>query len=78
MSSQSRERELRGRVLEVKSQLSGHSTVKLDNGPVKTITLVCHTETLGDLLGADTKVLWEHLMTRKPGHFRVKRGSSSS
>lgn len=72
MSSPSSDRELRGRVLKVQSQASGHSVVQLDNGPFRTISLVCHTETLSDLLASDGAELWEHLMTRKPGHFRRK------
>lgn len=62
----------KGRVLKVRSRLDGTSAVTLDNGPFRTITIHTHTENLGVLTSEDTAALVEHLMTRKPGHFRTK------
>lgn len=64
----------RGRVLQVKQQLSGMSQVVVDNGPFRTLTLHTRTEDLSELLAADPQMLLEHFMTRKPGHFRRKSG----
>jgi hypothetical protein len=62
----------RGQRLKISSNLSGMSQVVLDNGPFRTITVHTRTEDLGALLGVDGAELVEHLMTRKPGHFRQK------
>ena len=62
----------RGRVLQVKTHLSGMSQVVLDNGPFRTVTIHTRTEDLGGLVTADLAAIREHLMTRKPGHFRKK------
>jgi hypothetical protein len=67
----------RGRVLKVTRNLDGYSQVKVDNGPVKTITIHCLTEQLGDLLSTDMDKLRTHLLTRQPGHFRRKPGLGS-
>jgi hypothetical protein len=71
MSDDSRHR---GRVLKVSRRNTGMSQVVLDNGPFRTITLHCHTETLGDLLDAGSKELWTHLMVRGSDRFRKKEG----
>jgi len=68
----------RGNLLKVEKQLSGHTRVVLDNGPFRTISILARTEDLSSLLDTGTEVLWEHLMTRKPGHFRKKNGKSNS
>ncbi len=62
----------RGRILKISHNLDGTSQVTIDNGADKTITLVCNSETLQDLLAADTRKLHAHVMTRVPGHFRKK------
>lgn len=61
-----------GQVLQIRSRLSGMSAVKLDNGPFETLTIHTRTEELGNLLAEDQRALREHLMSRKPGHFRTK------
>jgi hypothetical protein len=61
-----------GQVLKVRNHNSGLSTVELDNGVPHTITIVSRTEDLHILLGTDLADVREHLMTRKPGHFRRK------
>ena len=65
--------DLRGRILKVERPETGYSQVVLDNGVSNTITVVCLAEQLGDLLSTDSRQIWEHLVTRKPGHFRSKR-----
>ncbi len=62
----------RGNLLKVKHLMSGHTKVTIDNGPFSTITVVTPTELLSDLLDTGTDQIREHLMTRKPGHFRKK------
>lgn len=62
----------RGRVLKITHQPTGHSQVVIDNGVVSTITIHCQAETLHHLLAADLPAIREHLVTRKPGHFRKK------
>jgi hypothetical protein len=62
----------RGQILRVRSRLDGMSAVQLDNGPFRKITIHTRTEDLGVLMGHDMTALVEHLMTRKPGHFRKK------
>jgi len=64
----------KGQILKVSSNLDGMSRVVVDNGPFSVLTLHCRTEDLGDLLEADVAALRNHLMTRKPGHFRIKPG----
>lgn len=64
--------EPRGQVLRVRSRLNGMSTLQLDNGPFRTVTLHTRTEDLAGLMGEDLSAIVEHLMTRKPGHFRRK------
>jgi hypothetical protein len=63
----------RGNLLMVNRRLDGHSSVVIDNGPFRTITLLCRTEDLGALLDADTRLIQNHLMSRKPGRIRRKR-----
>jgi hypothetical protein len=65
-------RQLRGRVLKVQNRPDGMSSVVLDNGISNTITVHVFTEDLHNLLNSDTRGLWEHIVTRKPGHFRKK------
>lgn len=64
-----------GKILKVKQAPDGLSTVQLDNGIPHTITILTRTEELGGLLGSDLADIREHLMTRKPGHFRRKAAS---
>jgi hypothetical protein len=61
-----------GRLLSVKPDMQGHHLVKLDNGPVKTITIMANSEDLPVLLGSDLAAIRAHLMSRQPGHFRRK------
>jgi hypothetical protein len=61
-----------GQVLKVKQNLDGMSRVQIDNGATSTINIICHTEGLESLLQEDLAAIREHLMTRKPGHFRRK------
>jgi hypothetical protein len=61
-----------GRILKITPTLAGTHHVQIDNGPVHTITVVCHSEDLPALLGTDLKAIRDHLMTRRPGHFRKK------
>jgi hypothetical protein len=61
-----------GRLLSVKPDMAGHHLVKLDNGPVKTITIMTNSEDLPSLLGSDLAAIRAHLMSRQPGHFRRK------
>jgi hypothetical protein len=61
-----------GNILKVTQNLDGTSLVRLDNGPASKIDIVCHTETLEPLLASDMAAIQEHLMSRKPGHFRTK------
>jgi hypothetical protein len=61
-----------GQILSTKRGWDGLSSVKIDNGIPHTITIVAQTETLSDLLACDLAEIREHLMTRKPGHFRRK------
>lgn len=67
----------RGNPLEIKRRLDGLSTVKLDNGIAHTLTIMCHTETLGDLLDSDLKGIVAHLHSREPGHFRKKKANGN-
>ena len=62
----------RGRVLKVQNRLDGMSSVVLDNGISNTITVHVFTEDLHNILQSDLRGLWEHINTRKPGHFRKK------
>ena len=64
----------RGNLLAVSRHLDGYSRVKLDNGPASVINLLVPTELVDDLLSTDLRQVWEHVMTRKPGHFRKKEG----
>jgi hypothetical protein len=61
-----------GQILSIKNLSDGTTRVKIDNGIVNTITITCHAEQLQDLLATDMKELRDHMMTRKPGHFRRK------
>lgn len=72
-SSASKEAALRGRILKVSKGETGYSSVKLDNGPFRTVTIHCHAEGLGDLLESDMQAIIAHLHTRQEGHFRTKR-----
>lgn len=67
-----------GRILKITPTLAGTHHVKIDNGPVHTITVVCQSEDLPALLGADLKAIRDHLMTRRPGHFRKKGATSTA
>jgi hypothetical protein len=71
-SSSSLSPELLGRVLKVKRDLSALSQVVLDNGTTGTITIATRPDQLEGLLASDLAAIHEHLMTRKPGRFRVK------
>ena len=62
----------RGRVLRVQSRPDGMSSVVLDNGISNTITIHVFTEDLHNILDSDTHAIWEHMNTRKSGHFRKK------
>lgn len=62
----------KGRILKVSSRLDGLSTVVVDNGPFRTVSIHTRTEDLAQLTSEDTAALVEHLMTRKAGHFRTK------
>jgi hypothetical protein len=62
----------KGTVLSLTPHLDGTSLIKLDNGPARTINIVTLSSAVSDLLNADTKLIREHLMTRRPGHFRRK------
>ena len=64
----------RGNLLRVERKLDGYTRVALDNGPASVINLMVPTESLDDLLSTDLRRVWEHVMTRKPGHFRKKEG----
>jgi hypothetical protein len=61
-----------GRILETRQSLDGLSSVKIDNGPLHTITILTRTEDLEPLLGTDLADIRAHLMTRRSGHFRSK------
>ena len=61
-----------GNILAITANVNGTHTIKIDNGPTKVISIVTNSELLGDLLSADLAAIREHLMTRKPGHFRRK------
>lgn len=61
-----------GQILKVQNHWDGLSSVKLDNGVPHTITILTRTEELHNLLGTDLADIREHVMTRKPGHFRSK------
>jgi hypothetical protein len=63
-----------GRVLKVKRDTSALSQVILDNGLIGTITILSRPDQLPALLNSDLVAIHEHLLSRKPGHFRVKRG----
>lgn len=63
----------KGTVLKITPRLDGTSDIHLDNGPVRRIRIVTLSSAVPDLLGADTRAIREHLMTRRPGHFRQKR-----
>ena len=62
----------RGRVLKVSPRLDGMTSVVLDNGISNTITVHVFTEDLEQLMAANPRAIWEHIVTRKPGHFRKK------
>lgn len=62
-----------GNILKTTHNMDGTSQVRIDNGPTHTITIVTHTELLGDLTATDMRSIRDHLMSRKPGHFRVKK-----
>lgn len=62
----------KGTILKVKPHTNGTHSVVLDNGPVRTISIITRSDQLPELLASDTKAIREHLMTRKPGHFRKK------
>jgi hypothetical protein len=64
-----------GQVIKFRHLPDGTSRVVLDNGPVSTITITCHAEQFPDLMASDLSAIREHLMTRKPGHFRKKRAN---
>ncbi len=68
---------LRGRILRATHHQDGTSHLILDNGPVRTITIVTFSEDLPALIGAGSHELHAHLLTRKPGHFRKKGGQRS-
>lgn len=63
----------KGTVLGITPHLDGTSHIRLDNGPVRTINIITLSSAVPDLLAADTRKIREHLMTRRPGHFRQKR-----
>jgi hypothetical protein len=63
----------KGRLLKTAHHVDGTSMAVLDNGATSTITIMCHSETLPDLLASDLAAIQAHLMTRAPGHFRKKR-----
>lgn len=62
----------KGKILKVTHHNDGTSRVVLDNGVVNTITIVTHSETLPELLGIDMRAIREHLLTRRPGHYRKR------
>jgi hypothetical protein len=64
-----------GQPLQVKHNMDGLTQVKLDNGVPHAITILTRTEDFPALMGSDLAAIREHLMTRKPGHFRSKRTS---
>lgn len=65
----------KGRILTTTYSVDGHSTLALDNGPFRQVRILCRTETLADLLSVEGADLVDHVTTRKPGHFRVKRAN---
>lgn len=64
----------KGSLLSVTHHPDGTSLVKLDNGPTMVINIITLGSDLPTLLNTDLKEIQEHLMTRRPGHFRKKRG----
>lgn len=71
-SSENLKPEPEGRILKVQRDLSSLSKVILDNGVTSTITILARPDQLPGLLDSDMDAIREHLMTRKPGRFRVK------
>jgi hypothetical protein len=61
-----------GKLLKITPHMDGTHTVILDNGPVSTLTIVTLSADLAELLGTDLSTVRDHLMTRRPNHFRVK------
>jgi hypothetical protein len=72
-SSQNKDKAQRGNVIQANQGETGWGKVVLDNGPVSSITIHARTDSYADLLDSDLKDIYEHLLTRKPGHFRQKR-----
>lgn len=63
----------KGRILKVTPHINGTHSVKVDNGPVRTINIITRSDQLPGLLAADMAAIVDHMMTRRPGHFRRKR-----
>jgi len=72
LSSENTNRAQLGRILKIQRDLSPLSRVILDNGLTGTITIASRPDQLPDLLASDLAAIHEHLMTRKPGRWRVK------
>jgi hypothetical protein len=71
-SSQPAKTNPRGTLLKLIHSPSGLSRVVLDNGFADTVTVHCRAEDAHILLDSNLPAIVEHLMTRKPGHFRWK------
>jgi hypothetical protein len=65
-----------GRVLQRKERKDGYPELVIDNGPDKVINITCPDDVIDTITDKDVKDIHEHLMTRKQGRFRVKKGNT--
>jgi hypothetical protein len=62
----------KGRILEIRTPADGYPETVIDNGVVRTITIVTTPEVHDNLMAEDMAEIQRHLMTRGPERFRVK------
>ena len=67
---------LKGRILEIRYPLDNYPETVLDNGVVRTITIVTTPEIHDNLMEADMKEIHTHLMTKGARRWRVKSTGS--
>ncbi len=67
---------LKGRILEIRYPPDGYPETVLDNGVVRTITIVTTPEIHDTLMAVDMKDIHTHLMTKGRNRWRVKSTGS--